>query len=159
MDTRSSSTSDPETFRAVIQQSGKTATGIPVPAAVVERLGAGKRPAVQVTLKSYTYRGTVALMGGAFMLPLSAEHRAAAGVTAGDEVEVTLARDTAPRVVTAPPDLAAALAADGDAQRAFAGLSYSNRQRVVLPIEEAKTPETRQRRIAAAIGRVREGRP
>ncbi len=159
MDTSSTASGDALTFRAVIQQSGKTATGIPVPAAVVERLGAGKRPAVHVTINGYTYRSTVAPMGGAFMLPLSAEHRTAAGVTAGDEVEVTLVRDTAPRVVTVAPDLAAALAADADAQRAFAGLSYSNQQRVVLPIEEAKTPETRQRRIAAAPGRLREGRP
>jgi hypothetical protein len=159
MTTSSSIPGDALTFRAVIQQSGKTATGIPVPAAVVERLGAGKRPAVQVTLQGYTYRSTVAPLGGAFMLPLSAEHRAAAGVVAGDEVEVTLARDTAPRVVSMPPDLAAALAADAEAQRVFAGLSYSNQQRVVLPIEEAKTPETRQRRIAAALGRLRAGHP
>ena len=147
------------TFRAVIQQSGKTATGIPVPADVVERLGAGKRPAVHVTLNGYTYRSTVAPLGGTFMLPLSAEHRAAAGVAAGEEVEVTLTRDTAPRVVSVPADLAAALAADADAQRVFAGLSYSNQQRVVLPIEEARTPQTRQRRIAAALRRLREGRP
>jgi uncharacterized protein YdeI (YjbR/CyaY-like superfamily) len=72
---------------------------------------------------------------------------------------VSVTRDTAPRVVSVPPDLAAALAADADAQRVFAGLSYSNQQRVVLPIAEAKTPETRQRRIAAAIGRLREGHP
>ena len=159
MDTSSTAPGDALTFRAVIQQSGKTATGIPVPAEVVERLGAGKRPAVQVTLQGYTYRSTVASMGGAFMLPLSAEHRVGAGAAAGDEVEVSVTLDTAPRVVSVPPDLATALAADADAQRVCAGLSYSNHQRVVLPIEEAKTPETRQRRIAAAIGRLCEGRP
>jgi hypothetical protein len=159
MDSSSTAPGDALTFRAVIQQSGKTATGIPVPAEVVERLGAGKRPAVHVTINGYTYRSTVAPMGGAFMLPLSAEHRTGAGVAAGDEIEVSVTRDTAPRVVSVPPDLAAALAADADAQRVFAGLSYSNQQRVVLPIAEAKTPETRQRRIAAAIGRLREGHP
>jgi hypothetical protein len=159
MDTSASPAGEPLTFRAVIQQSGKTATGIPVPAEIVERLGAGKRPAVQVTLQGYAYRSTVAPMGGTFMLPLSAEHRAGAGVAAGDAVEVTIVRDTAPRVVSVPPDLAAALAVDANAQRVFAELSYSNQQRVVLPIEEAKTPETRQRRIAAAVGRLRAGRP
>src|SRR5690348_11572475 len=112
MDTNASPAGEPLTFRAVIQQSGKTATGIPVPAEIVERLGAGKRPAVQVTLQGYTYRSTVAPLGGAFMLPVSAEHRAGAGVAAGDEVEVTIVRDAAPRVVSVPPDLAAALAAD-----------------------------------------------
>ena len=123
------------TFRAVVQLSGKSATGIPVPADVVENLGAGKRPAVRVTLNGHTYRSTVAPMGGVFMLPLSAEHRAAAAVAAGDEVEVTIERDTAPRAVAVPADLAAALAQDADARRAFEGLSYSNQQRLVLPVE------------------------
>src|SRR5579872_2282569 len=91
-------------FRAIIQHSGKTATGISVPAEVVSALGTSKRPAVRVTINGYTYRSTVAPLGGAFMLPLSAEHRAAAGVAAGDAVEVTLVRDTAPRVVSVPPD-------------------------------------------------------
>jgi hypothetical protein len=75
------------------------ATGINVPEAVVEQLGAGRKPKVSVTLKGYTYRSTVFFMGGKFMLPLAQEHRAAAGVKGGDKVEVTLELDTAPREV------------------------------------------------------------
>ena len=71
-------------FRATIKLGGKTATGIQVPVAVVEGLGPSKRPPVRVTIKGYTYRTSVASMGGKFMLPVSAEHREGAGVTAGD---------------------------------------------------------------------------
>lgn len=146
-------------FRATIRLGGKTATGIPVPADIVRELGSGKRPAVVVAIGQYTYRSTVAPMGGEFMIPLSAEHRAGAGVAAGDEVDVDVALDTEPREVTVPPDLAEALAGDPAAERAFAALSYSHQRRHVIAIEDAKTPETRQRRIAKAIGMLRDGRP
>ncbi len=145
-------------FHTVVQLNGKTATGIPVPAEVVAGLGTSKRPSVRVTLNGYTYRSTVAPMGGTFMLPVSAEVRERAGVAAGDEVDVEITLDTEPREVTVPPDLAEALDHDADARRFFAGLSYSNQQRIVLPIAEAKTAETRQRRIAKAISMLREGR-
>ena len=142
-------------FRATIILGGKTATGIQVPDAVVEQLGGGKRPPVTVTVGGYTYRTTVAPMGGAFWIPLAAEHRAAAGVQAGQEVEVRIELDSEPRTVPVPDDLRAALAAAPAAQAAFDALSYSNRRRHVLSVEDAKTPETRQRRIEkvlAALG-------
>lgn len=145
-------------FRATIQLAGKTATGIPVPDQIVAALGAGKRPPVRVTIAGHTYRSTVAAMGGRFMLPLSAEHRGRAGVAAGQEVEVDIQLDTEPRAVTVPPDLTEALDGDADARRFFDGLSYSNKQRVVLRIQDAKTTQTRQRRIADAINRLRQGR-
>jgi len=94
-----------------------------------------------------------------FMLPVSAEVRAGAGIAAGDEVDVEMDLDTAPREVAVPSDVAEALAQDADAERFFAGLSYSNKRRIVLSIEEAKSPETRQRRIDKAITDVRAGRP
>src|SRR5262245_33948587 len=94
-------------FRTVVELGGRTATGFQVPPQVVDALGSGKRPAVTVTVGPHTYRSTVAPMGGAFYLPLSAENRTAAGVAAGDEIDVTVALDTAPRVVDVPPDLAA----------------------------------------------------
>ena len=119
-------------------------------------LGSGKRPAVRVTLNGYTYPSTVAVMGGQFMLPVSAEVRAHAGVAAGDEVEVEINLDTAPREVTVPSDFGEALAHDETAQQFFEGLSYSNKRRVVLSIEGAKTPETRQRRIATAVSTLHE---
>lgn len=144
-------------FRAVLQLGGKTATGISVPAEIVEALGAGKRPAVRATINGYTYRSTVAPLGGAFMLPVSAEVRQAADVAAGDEVDVELELDTAPREVTVPPDFADALDREPDARRRFDGLSYSNKRRYVLPIEEAKSGETRQRRIAKAVAELQGG--
>lgn len=138
-------------FKAKLELGGKTATGLEVPAKVVEALGAGKRPAVSVTLNGHTYRSTVAVFDGRFMLPVSAEVRAAAGVQAGETVEVALALDTAPRVVEVPADFQAALAKDTAARRAFEALSYSNQRRHVLSITGAKTDETRQRRIAKAL--------
>jgi hypothetical protein len=95
-------------FRATIEQSGKTATGIRVPDDVVAGLGAGKRPSVRVTIRGHTYRSTVASMGGAFMVGVSAENRATAGVVGGDEVDVDIELDTAPREVTVPADFAKA---------------------------------------------------
>lgn len=138
-------------FRATIEQSGKTATGIKVPTDVLDRLGAGKRPAVHVTINRYTYRSTVGVMGGVAMLPLSAENREAAGVAAGDEVDVELVLDTEPREVAVPADLAAALDSNPDARRVFVGLSYSAKRRHVLAVEGAKSPETRRRRIDGVI--------
>lgn len=145
-------------FRTTIQLNGKTATGIPVPPEVVAGLGSGKRPAVRVTLNGYTYRSTVAPMGGVFMLPVSAEVREGAHVAAGDEVDVDVELDSEPREVTVPPDFADALDRDADAKRFFEGLSYSHKRRWVLSIEEAKTAETRQKRIAKAISELREGK-
>jgi hypothetical protein len=142
-------------FQAVLILAGKTATGIQVPDAVVEQLGAGKRPPVRVTIGGYTYRTTVAPMGGAFWIPVAAEHRTAAGIAAGETVDVEIALDSEPRAVTIPADLAAALEADPAAQQAFTQLSYSNQRRHVAAVEDAKTPETRQRRAAKVMGELR----
>lgn len=144
-------------FSAVVHLGGKTATGIVVPEEVVEGLGKGKRPPVRVTLNGYTYRSTVAPMGGVFMLPVSAEVREQAGVNAGDEVEVTLELDTEPREVSLPPDFAAELGSDANAQQAFNALSYSKKRGLVEPIDQAKTAETRQKRIAKALDALRGG--
>jgi hypothetical protein len=145
-------------FRSTVMLGGKTATGIPVPAEVVAALGMRKQPPVRVTIGGHTYRSTVASRGGQFMLPISAENRASAGVAAGDEVDIEVELDTEPREVTVPADLSEALDRDADAKRAFDGMSYSHQLRHVLAIEDAKTPETRQRRIAKAIEMLREGR-
>jgi len=116
-------------FRATIELAGKTATGIEVPAAVVAKLGTSKKPAVKVSIKGFTYRSTVASMGGRFM-----------------------------REVMVPADLARALSRDAAAKCFFEGLSFSNKQRIVISVEAAKTPETRERRIAKAVSSLREGR-
>jgi hypothetical protein len=146
-------------FRTTVLQGGKTATGIEVPAKVVEALGSGKRPAVKVTINGYTYRSTVAVMGGVYMVGVSAEHREGAGVRGGDKVDVDIELDTAPRTVKVPADLAAALDAAPKARRTFDALSYSNKSWHVLQVTGAKTDETRQRRIAKSVATLKEGRP
>ena len=145
-------------FRTTLMQNGKTATGFRVPVDVVEALGKGKRPPVRVTINGYTYRSTVAVMGGDYMLGVSAENRTGAGVKGGEEIEVDLELDTAPREVVVPADLAAALAAEPSAQRTFEGLSYSNKSWHVLQIEGAKSDDTRQRRIVKSVDALRQGR-
>ncbi len=146
-------------FRATIEQSGKTATGFRVPDEVVERLGAGKRPAVRVTINGSTYRSTVATMGGVFMVGVSAENRAGTGVAGGDKVDVDIELDTESREVTVPPDFAKALRRDPKAKTTFEGLSYSQKNWHVQSIEGAKTAETRERRIAKSVDTLGQGRP
>jgi hypothetical protein len=117
-----------------------------------------KRPAVSVTLNAYTYRTTVGSMGGRFLIPVSAEVRAAASVSAGDELDIEIEPDSGPREIVVPPDLAAALKADAEASRFFDTLSYSHKRWYVLPIEGAKSPETRARRVTKALAMLRDGR-
>jgi hypothetical protein len=144
-------------FSSTVELGGKTATGLEVPAEVVEALGAGKRPPVRVTVGGHTYRSTIASMGGRFLLPLSAERRAAAGVAAGDRVEVAVELDTEPRTVEVPADLAAALDAEPAARSRFDALPYSHRLRHVLAVEGAKAEATRARRVAAAVAALLQG--
>ncbi len=145
-------------FRTTVQRGGKTATGLLVPDEVVAALGAGKRPPVQVTVGGHTYRTTVASMGGRFLVPLSAENRTAAGVGAGDDVEVDVLLDTAAREVTVPADLVDALEHDDQARQFFDDLAYSHRKEWVRWIEESKKVETRTSRIVRAVESLRAGR-
>jgi len=130
-------------------------TGIEVPADVMSALGTAKRIPVVVTLGGHTYRSSVAPYKGRLMISLSAANREAAGVSGGDEVEVALEPDTAPREVAVPADLAGALEGDPAAKARFDALSYSNQNRIVLSIESAKTEATRLRRIDAALTELR----
>jgi hypothetical protein len=145
-------------FITTLIQEKKTATGIQVPDEIVEALGGGKKPPVKVTIGSYTYRSTIASMGGRFMLPVSKANRDEAGIQAGDEIEVQLELDTEPREVGVPDDFAEALGHHTEAQNFFDSLSYSNKRRIVLNIEGAKSAETRQRRIDKSISLLREGK-
>jgi len=138
----------------VLKDENVNATGLRVPAESIAELGAGKKPKVKITLNGYTYRSTVAAYGDVFMLPLSAEHRNAAGVQAGDVVEVTLELDLEPRTVDVPEDLAAALAAQPGARDAFDKLSYTMRKEYARQVESAKAQETRERRIAKIVAQL-----
>lgn len=145
-------------FETTIRAAGKNAAGLPVPEAVVTALGSSRRPAVKVTIKGHTYRSTVARMGGEFLIGVSAENRRAAGVRAGEDVVVDLELDLEPRILPIPADLASELDLEPRAKAFFEKLSYSNKQRWVLPIEAAKAPETRRRRIEKTVEAMRGGR-
>ncbi|NYG08558.1 hypothetical protein BJ986_003045 [Phycicoccus badiiscoriae] len=138
-------------FTAQVQQAGRTATGIEVPPEVVDALGGGRRPKVSVTINGATYRSSIAVMNGTYMVGVSAQNRALTGVSGGDVVEVGLELDTAPREVEVPEDLAAALEVVPEARAAFARQSYSHQRAHVDAINDARTPETRRRRIAKAV--------
>ena len=139
------------TFRTTIQQGDKTATGIEIPPEIVESLGAGKKPAVKITMNGKTYRSTVAVMDGLYMVGVSAENRALTGVKGGDEVDVGIELDTEPRVYELPEDLAKALAAKPGATEAFHASAPSKRKEFVRQVNDAKTQETRERRIAKIV--------
>jgi hypothetical protein len=134
------------------------ATGIIVPQEAVESLGKSKKPAVVVTIGDFSYRSTVAVMGGQFLIPLSQERRAAARLEPGQTFEVTLELDTAPRTVEVPEDLAAALDAAAGTREAFDKLAPSMRKEHVRQVEEAKTQETRERRIARIVEKLAESK-
>jgi hypothetical protein len=145
-------------FHTTILQGDKTATGIRVPDEIVEALGSGKRPAVTITINGYTYRSSIAVLGGAYMVGVNADNRIGAGVAGGDEVDVDIELDTAPREVIVPDDFAAALDAEPAARGTFEGLSYSNKSWHVLSINGAKADETRQRRITKSVEALKAGR-
>ena len=146
-------------FSTRIKQAGKSATGIQIPDEVIEGLGAGKKPAVRLTVNGYSYRSTVATVDGAYMVGLSADHRAASGLQGGDEVEVDIELDTAPRTVEVPEDLVAALDSEPKARATFDRLSNSLKSYHVQNVTGAKSAETRRRRIEKSIATLREGKP
>lgn len=138
-------------FTAALELHGKTATGVRVPDEVVAALVRSRRPAVTVTVNGPTWRSSVAQLGGVSLLGINAENRIAAGVSAGDVLDIGLDPDTEVREVTVPDDLAAALDAQPAARAAFDALSYSNRRRIVMSVESAKIEQARQRRIGQSV--------
>lgn len=145
-------------FRTTILSGGKTTTGIEVPAEVVEALGQGKKPPVKVTINGGTYRSSIAVMAGKYMVGVSAENRAVTKVTGGDVVDVEIEFDDAPREVALPPDFARALAGDPAAQAAFDELSFSRKRGLVEPIAAIKGAEARERRIDKTLATLRESK-
>jgi hypothetical protein len=145
-------------FASVVELGGKTATGIVVPEEVVTALGSGKRPAVKITVNAHTYRTRVAPMSGRYFVPLSAENREAAGVAAGEAVEVSIELDAEPRELSVPPDLAEALSNHPAAKAFFDRLSFTNRKEWVRWIEEARKAETREARLTKTIAGLSSGK-
>jgi hypothetical protein len=144
-------------FNTTILQVGNN-TGIQVPEEAVAKLASGKRPAVKVKLNGFTYRSTIAVMGGKFLIPLSAERRGKANVKGGDKLDIFLELDTEPREVTLHPDFKKALDKEKKARTFFESLSYSAKSHYALPINDAKGDDTRQRRIDKAIQDLKAGK-
>jgi hypothetical protein len=143
-----------KTFRATIVRDG-SACYIPItfdPKAVFGKL----RAPVKVTLNGYSYRSTIAAMGGPPCVPLRKSNREAAGLEGGETIDVRLELDTDPRVVEPPADLVRALKQAPGAWDGWRQLSYSHQREHVEAIEEAKKPETRVRRIQNAIRMIAE---
>lgn len=125
----------------------------------VAEVGEGaKRFPVVATVNGYTWRTSVARMGGEFLVGLNREVRQGAGVQAGDEVDVTLELDSAPREVEVPEALAAGLAADPQAKAAFESMAFTHRKEYARWVAEAKREETRQRRVQQALDMLRAGK-
>lgn len=148
---------EPVRFHGELLKSGGTTTGFHVPDEVVAALGTSRKPPVKVTINGYTWRSSIAFMGGKFMLGVSAEQRKNAGVAGGDLLDVEVLLDTEPRKIEVPADFATALAASPKAQRFFDSLSFSNQRRHVDAINAAKTDQTRQRRIATSVQTLTDG--
>lgn len=141
-----------QTFRTTLWPAGGNNVGIVVPEEVVAAFGRGKRVPVVVTIDGgYRYRNTIASMGGQLLISFNAETRKATGRGAGDEVEVRLDVDDAPRVVEVPADLAVELAKDAEAAAVWEALSYSRQRAHAESITGARTDETRARRVAKVV--------
>jgi uncharacterized protein YdeI (YjbR/CyaY-like superfamily) len=138
-------------FSTTLLQAGKTATGIKIPDKIVEELGAGRKPAIKVTINNFTYRGTVAVMGGAYMVSVSAENRDGAKIKGGDKIDVILQLDTEERNVEVPAEFAKALNKNSVAKKQFDTISNSRKKALVIPIANAKTNETKNRNIEKAL--------
>jgi hypothetical protein len=137
-------------FKTKIVQTGNN-TGIEVSEKILDELGAGKKPLVIVTLNGYSYHSAVGKMGDKFMISLSAEHRKNANVKGGDPVEVSIDIDTSPRTVEIPADLKKAFDRNKIAKANFEKLAPSKKKAIVLSINDAKTEETKIKRIDKAI--------
>ena len=144
-------------FTTTIQGEGNKA-GIEIPEGIVDALGAGRRPPVVVTINGQSYRSSIAVMAGKYMVGVSSANRELTGASAGDTVEVDLEVDTQPRVMEIPEDLASALEAEPEAKAFYATLNYSTQRRYVEPIGDAKTEGTRARRIARTVADLKAGK-
>jgi hypothetical protein len=142
-------------LRLVLEGHGGNTAGFEIPDEVVEELGGGRRPKVVVTVGNHTWRSSIANMGGTFMLGVSMANREAAGVAAGQLLDVDIELDTAPRTVDVPADLAAELEKDGAARTAWEGWSFTRQKEAARSLTEAQKPETRARRLEKVLADLR----
>lgn len=145
-------------FRAQLHRRGPAAAVVLDESQVAEVGEGAKRFPVVATVNGYTWRTSVARMGGEYLLGLNREVRDGADVQAGDEADVVIELDTAPRQVDVPEALSEALAADPQAAASFERMAFTHRKEYARWIAEAKREETRQRRVAQAVEMIRAGK-
>jgi hypothetical protein len=145
------------TFNGTVEMHG-SASYIVVPIDPKALFGRVRAP-VKVTLNGYTFRSTIAAMGGPPAIPLRASNREAARVKGGQTVEVRLDLDDEPRVVTPPADLVTALKAAPPAWDRWRELSFSHQREHAEAVADAKKPETRARRIEKAVEMLKAATP
>ena len=146
-------------FRVLLEKhENSEATGIIIPFDVQKTYGTRARVPVRGTINRHPFRGTIFPMGGKYMMAVNKELRAGAKAKGGDQISVTMERDEEPRIITPPADLARALRANKTAQAAWDKLSYTHKKEHARAVEDAKRPETRQRRIEKAIAQLAEGK-
>jgi hypothetical protein len=149
------------TFKGVLTPTprGGGGTLVPIPKEVAKKLGLNGMPKINAVIAGTPYRGSLMPMGdGTYCLGVLKSIQEAAGVGQGDTISIELELDTAPRTVELPADLAEALAADKKAAAAWEALSFTNKKEVAVSLEGAKRPETRERRLAQALDRLRRAR-
>ena len=144
-------------FDAVLEEGRGGGALVRVPFDVREVFGSG-RPKVRALIDGYEYRGSLAAMGGVHVLGVRKDVRSAIGKAIGDAVRVELSLDTAPREVALPEELRSALIGSPDASARYDGLSYTHRREFAQWVEQAKRPETRERRAARAVEMILEGK-
>ncbi len=138
-------------FTAMIEDAGRGGAYVTIPFNVEQVFGK-KRVMVKAWLGGEYYRGSLVRMGGSeHILGVRKEIREKLGKAIGDEIEVVLEEDTDPREVTVPQDLQLALVSEPLAQANFGKLAYSHQKEYVQWIEEAKRPETRQKRVEQTV--------
>jgi hypothetical protein len=145
-------------FSAILKPDpdGRGGTFIPVPREVNDELGLKGRPQIQAVIAGQPYRGSLMPMGdGTFCLGVLKSIQETAGVKQGDTIDVLIELDTEPRTVEPPADLANALARDKRASATWEKLSFTNKKEMARSLEEAKKPETRKKRLAAAVAKLR----
>jgi hypothetical protein len=142
-------------LRLELESTGGNTAGFRIPDEVVYELGGGRRPKVVVTLGPHTWRSSIASMSGEFWLGVSSANREAAGVTAGQTLDLVVELDSDARTVDVPEDLATELGRDPGAREAWARWSFTRRNEAARLLSEAKKPETRARRLAKVLAELR----
>lgn len=156
---KSATQSPVKRFRALLEKHGKSeACSITIPFDVEKTFGVRSRLPVRGTINGFAFRNSIFPMRGCFMMPVNRDMRSGAGVEGGETISVVMERDTEPRVITPPADLARALKTDKEAKAVWDKLSFTHKREHVRHIEEAKKPETRQRRIENSIALLAAGK-